>query len=68
MWQSRVENVHYSASVKNELTVLIKSLGLPLLCAQVPALFVACTSSSAYESPLTSGCYIEYTRGTVDVR
>ena len=63
MWQSRVENVHYSASVKNELTVLIKSLGLPLLRAQVPALFVACTSSYAYESPLTSGRYIEYTRG-----
>ena len=61
MWQSRVENVHYSASVKNELTVLIKSLGLPLLRARVPALFVACTGSYAYESPLTSGRYIEYT-------
>jgi len=57
MRQSRVQNVHYSASVKNELTLLIKSLGLPLLRAQVPVLFVACTSSYAHESPLTSGCY-----------
>ena len=66
MWQLWVENVPYSASVKNELTVLIKSLGLPLLRVQVPALYVASTSSYAHESPLTSGCYIEYTRGTVD--
>jgi len=57
MWQSRVENVHYSALVKK---VLIKSLVLPLLRAQVPALFIACTSSYAYDSPLTSGRYIEY--------
>ena len=68
MWQSRVENVHYSTSVKNDLTVLIKSLGLPLLRAQVPALSVACTSSYAHESPWTSGCYIDYARSTVDIR
>ena len=67
MWQSWVENVHYSTSVKNELTVLIKSLGLPLLRAQVPVLFAACTSSYANESPLTSGHYIECARGTVDI-
>ena len=66
MWQSWVENVRYSASVKNELTVLIKSLGLPLLHAQVPALFVASTSSYSHESPLTSGHHIKYARGTVD--
>jgi len=68
MWQSRVENVHYSASVKNELTVLINALELPLLGAQVPALFVACTSSYTHGSPLTSGRYIEYACGTVDIR
>jgi len=67
MWQSRLENIHYSASVKHELTVLIKSLGLPLLPAQVPALFVACTSSDAHGSPLTSGHYIEYPCRTVDI-
>ena len=54
------------SSVKNELTVLIKSLGLPLLHAQVPALFVASTSSYSHESPLTSGHHIKYARGTVD--
>jgi len=67
MWQSRVENVHYSASVKNELTVLIKSLRLPLLRAQVPVLFVASMGSYAHECPLTSGCYTEYACGTVDM-
>ena len=29
VWQSYVEIKHYSVSVKNELTVLIKGLGLP---------------------------------------
>ena len=43
------------SSVKNELTVLIKSLGLPLLRAQVLVLFIASTSSYAHETPLTSG-------------
>jgi len=67
MWQSWVGNVHNSTSVKNEFNVLIKSLGLPLLHMQILVLFVACTSSYAHESPLTSGRYIEYARGT-DIR
>ena len=66
VWQSWLENVHYSALVKNELTVLIKSLGLLTLCVRVPVLYVASTSSYAHESPLTSGRYIEYTHSTVD--
>ena len=68
MWQSWVRNVHCSTSVKNEFNVLIKSWGLPLLHMQIPVLFVACMSSYAHESPLTSGRYIEYACGTVDIR
>jgi len=33
---------------------------------QVPAVFIASTSSYAHESPLTSGRYIEYACSTVD--
>jgi len=46
MWQSQVEIEHYSTSVKNELMILIKALGLPPRHMQVPALFVDSTSSS----------------------
>jgi len=53
---------------QNELRVLIKSLGLPPLRAQVPALFVSSTSSYAHESSLTSGHYKEYASGTVDIQ
>ena len=66
MWQSWVENIHYSDLVKKEITVLIKSLGLPPPHVQVPALFVASTSSYAHESPLTSGRHIENAHDTVD--
>ena len=45
----------------------IKSLGLPPLCAQVPALFVASMSSYVPESFLTLGHYIEYAHGTIDI-
>jgi len=38
MWQSRVENVHYSTSVKNELTVSFLSWASPTLCASVSAI------------------------------
>ena len=52
----------YSASVKNELAVLIKALGLPPHHGQESALFVASTStcSSSHKSAYTSGHYIEF--------
>ena len=53
---------------QNELRLLIKSLRLPLLRAQVLVLFVASTSSYAHESPFTSGHCIEYACGTVDIK
>ena len=40
MWQSWIEVEHYSALVKNELTVLIKALGLLPHCVQMSALFI----------------------------
>ena len=55
MWQSHLEIEHYSVSIKNELTVLIKTLGLPPRHAQVSALFVACTSSYNRESAFHLG-------------
>ena len=64
MWQSHLEIEHYSVSVKNELTVLIKALGLPPPRAQVSALFVPYTSSYTHESAFTLGYYVEYTRDT----
>ena len=63
MWQFQIEIENYSASVKDELTVLIKSLELPT-CAQVLVLFVA----STHESAFTLGRYIEYACGTIDTR
>jgi len=46
MWLYWVEIKHYSALVKNELTVVIKALGFPLHHALVPTLFGASTSRS----------------------
>ena len=55
MWQSQVEIKQCSASVKNELTVVIKFLGLPPFGRPVPVLFIASTISYAHESAFTSG-------------
>ena len=66
MWQSHVENKHCSASVKNELAVPIKAMGLPPHRAQVSALFVAGSSSYTRKSSFTLGHYIEYARSTVN--
>ena len=66
MLQSRVEIKQNSASVKNELTVLIKDWSSPQN-VWVPVLFIASTSSYTHKGSLTLGCYIEYTPGTVDM-
>lgn len=49
MWQSSIEIKHYSASVKNEFTALIKVLRLPLHHVQVSVIFIASMSSYAHE-------------------
>jgi len=59
MWPYWVEIKHYSALVKNELTVVIKALGLPLHHVLLPALFGASTSRYTYKSALISGHYTE---------
>ena len=66
LWQSWIEIEHCSASVTNELAVLIKDLGLPPHRARVSVLFITSTSSDAYESGFTLGHYIEYAPGTVN--
>ena len=66
MWLYWVEIKHYSALVKNELTVVIKALGLPPHHALVPALFGASTSRYTHESALISGHYTEYVHSRVD--
>ena len=54
MWQSQVE-IEYSTSVKNELTVVIKFLGLPPFGVQVPVLFIASMISYTHVSTFTLG-------------
>ena len=58
VYMSPVEIEHYSVSVKNELRVLIKALGLLLRRVQVSALFVACMSSYGHKSAFILGRYI----------
>ena len=53
-----VQIEHYSTSVKNELTVQIMFLGLPTLCAQVPAPFVASTSTDKIQAMDSAGWYL----------
>jgi len=65
MWQSSIEIEHYSASVKNEFTALIKVLRLPLRRVQVSAIFIASMSSYAHESAFTSIPYIRYRKHTL---
>ena len=43
--------------------MLIEALGVPQHFAKVLALIVACTSSYAHESAVTSGVYTVYARG-----
>ena len=64
MWQSRVEIEHYSASVKNELTVLIKALRLPPHRVQVPA-HLLIVRVVRPQKCFDLRCCIEYTRGKI---
>ena len=66
MWQSWIEIEHYYTSVTNELAVLIKALGLPPNHVRVSVLFIASTSSDAYNSGFTLGHCIEYAPGNVN--
>jgi len=66
MWPYWVEIKHYSALVKNEFKVVIKTFGLPLHHALVPALFGASTSRYTHKSALILEHYTEYVHSRVD--
>lgn len=66
MWHSWIEIERYSALVKNEVNIANQGLGLPPIvhtCHHYSLLVR--DYSYAHESGFTSGCYTEYTRGTI---
>ena len=65
-WQSHVEIEHYSVSVKNELEVPIKGLGLPHIMCKCQHYLVV-LRGLPYSSLFTSAKYLAKTEKSVPV-